>query len=111
MKILRERAQNIYIWRNMHLNKSRIIIFLTLFILALMLFVMNTFPYASVGLVMIPLSYVLGIYAYRKYLTWESGSEGEDTVIKALKELDDSYRMINGVVIPPNKGDTDHIII
>jgi len=111
MKILKERSQNIYVWRNIHLNKGRIIIFLILFILALMLFIMNRVPYASIGLVMILLSYVLGIYAYRRYITWKSGSEGETLVINTLRELDDSYRMINGIVIPPNRGDTDHIII
>jgi len=32
-------------------------------------------------------------------------------VTKELEKLDDSYYLINGVVVPPNRGDTDHIVI
>ena len=32
-------------------------------------------------------------------------------VCEVLGELDDSYYLINGVVIPPNRGDTDHIVV
>lgn len=110
MKILGKRA-DYYVWRNIQLNKSRMLIFIMLFILALILFIMNWFPSATLGVILIPLAYLLGIYSYRKYLTWKSGSLGEDTVINELSKLSDSYYVINGVVIPPNRGDTDHIVL
>ncbi len=100
-----------YIWRNIQLKKSQILLFLTLFFLAFMLFIMNKFPYASVGLILIPLAYILGIYTYQRYILWDSGAAGENSIEKELKRLDDKYYMINGVVIPPNRGDTDYIIL
>ncbi len=100
-----------YVWRNITLIKSRLFLFLILFILATMLFVMNKFPYATIGVILIPLAYVLGIYTYRKYVLWGSGVLGEGMVTKELGKLDDSYYLINGVTVPPNRGDTDHIVI
>ncbi len=100
-----------YIWRNIHLKKSQILLFLILFILALMLFIMNKFPYASAGLILIPLAYILGIYTYQKYILWDSGTIGESIIEKELRGLDDSYCMISRIVIPPNRGDTDYIIL
>lgn len=110
MKILGKRA-DYYVWRNVHLNRSRMLIFITLFILAVILFIMNQFPSATLGIILIPIAYVLGIYSYQKYITWKSGSLGENIVIKELNKLSDSYYVINGVVIPPNRGDTDHIVL
>jgi hypothetical protein len=86
-------------------------LFVTLLILAFLLFTMDMFPYASIGLVLIPLSYVLGIYSYRSYLAWRGGSHGEEAVSFALSGLDDSYLLLNGLVVPPNRGDTDHIVV
>ena len=63
------------------------LIFITLFILAVILFIMNQFPSAALGIILIPIAYVLGIYSYQKYITWKSGSLGEDIVIKELKKL------------------------
>jgi hypothetical protein len=109
MKILKQEA--IYVWRHIHLNKSRLLIFFILLLLGFMLFMMNKFPYASVGLILIPLAYFLGVYTYQKYLMWEVGSISSDIVTKELQKLPDSYTLISGVVIPPNRGDTDHIVI
>ncbi|MEA3255140.1 MAG: nuclease-related domain-containing protein [Candidatus Altiarchaeota archaeon] len=110
MRILGKRA-DYYVWRNIQLNKSRILIFAMLFILALMLFIMGQVPSATLGVVLIPIAYFLGIYSYQKYITWKSGSRGEDAAVKELSKLSDFYRLINGAVIPPNRGDTDHIIL
>jgi hypothetical protein len=110
VRVLKKR-RSLYVWRNIHLNKSRIIIFFTLLVLAFMLFIMNRFPYASVGLILVPLSYGLGIYAYKNYLIWLEGSKGEGEVNSVLEELDDGYILISDIVVPPNRGDTDHIIV
>lgn len=109
MQALRKRSN--YIWRNIHLKKSQILLFITIFFLSFMLFIMNKFPYASVGLILIPLAYLLGIYTYQKYILWNSGTIGEDIIEKELNRLDDSYYMISRVVIPPNRGDTDYIVL
>jgi len=110
MQILKKGA-DIYLWRNIQLNRSRLLLFSALFILAMMLFIMNQFPYASVGVTLIPLAYIFGVYTYSKYRTWGSGVMGEDIVTRELENLSDYYYLINGVVIPPNRGDTDHIVL
>jgi len=54
-----KRGVDLYVWRNIHLIKGRLFLFLMLFILSVMLFVMNQFPYATVGVILIPLAYIL----------------------------------------------------
>jgi len=61
MHILK-RGVDLYVWRNIQLTKSRLFLFLMLFILSVMLFVMNQFPYATVGVILIPWRY--GSYSY-----------------------------------------------
>ncbi len=100
-----------YVWRNTQLVKSRVLLFLTLLVLAFTMFLLDQAPYSSVGLILVPLAYVLGIYSYKSYLTWRGGSVGEESVADALNELDDSYILLNGLVVPPNRGDTDHIVV
>lgn len=109
MKVLKKGG--IYVWRNINLNKSRLLLFFVLLFLSFLLFIMNEFPYASMGVILIPISYGLGLYTYQKYLTWRVGSTSSSLVSEALSNLPDSYSLISGVVIPPNRGDTDHIIL
>ena len=100
-----------YVWRNIRLSKIRLLLFILLFALSVILFVMNKLPYAILGLIMIPLSYTLAAHTYKRYVTWASGVIGETTIIEELMNLDDTYHLINSVIIPPNRGDADHIII
>ena len=111
MKVLKESQQTIYVWRNIQLVRGRLILFTALFIFALVLFTLNFFIYSSIGLVIIPIAYVLGGYTYRSYLIWRSGSEGEKIVTKYLHSLPDNFILINGLVVPPNRGDIDNIIL
>ena len=111
MRTVKPRRASTYVWKLMHLNRSRMVIFLTLFVLAVMLFIINVRPYASLGLVMLPVSYLLGLYAYRNYILWSSGREGELTVLDELNKLGDEYVVIRNAVIPPNRGDTDYIVV
>jgi hypothetical protein len=39
------------------------------------------------------------------------GRIGEDTVIKILKGLDDSYYLVNDIVLPSSKGNIDHVLL
>ncbi len=110
MQILK-RGIDLYLWRNIHLTRSRILLFSVLFIFATALFIMDHYPYSSVGIILIPLAYVFGIYTYNRYITWNSGVRGENIVSRELERLNDYYYLINGVVIPPNRGDTDHIVL
>ncbi|HEX55501.1 MAG: hypothetical protein DRO90_01195 [Candidatus Altiarchaeales archaeon] len=109
MRILKNGASR-YVWMNIQLTKSRVLLFLILFLFAFILSVMK-FPYAIFGFIMIPVAYLLLIYSYRKLIEWSSGIKGEEIIMKELKKLDDSYYLISGVVIAPNRGDTDHIVI
>ncbi len=45
---------------------------------------------------------------YRK--TAEAGIEGEKAVTEALQELDDSYYLINDILLPRRGGNIDHIL-
>lgn len=111
MKVLKERSEAVYVWKHIHLNRSRVLIFFTLLMLAFMLFVINVYPFAQMGLLMIPLSYGLGVYTYRKLIAWTMGAEGERRVISELSRLNDNYFVLNNIVLPPNWGDTDHIVL
>jgi len=111
MRQVRAKNSSTYVWGFIQLNRSRMMIFATLFIMATMLLAINIKPYASFGLVMIPLSYVLGWYAYKSYVVWSSGPKGEEMVLESLKELGDDYVLLKNVVIPPNSGDTDYIVV
>lgn len=110
MRILRGKTETVYAWKNVHLNRSRLFLFFVLLALAFLLFVMNIFPTASMGIVLIPVAYALGIYTYKKLLLWESGTKGQRRVTHELKKLGDDYYLVNSIVVPPNRGDTDHIV-
>ncbi|MEM2918391.1 MAG: nuclease-related domain-containing protein [Candidatus Altiarchaeota archaeon] len=109
MKILKKNAG--YVWRNIQLVRSRVFLFLALLLLGFMLLIINIFPYATIGTILIILSYFLGVYTYQKYLTWKSSESSEELIINELKKLPDNYMLISNVVIPPNRGDTDHIVL
>jgi hypothetical protein len=110
MKLAKAKKGNFYVWRFIQLNRSRAAIFLTLFLLAVMLFIIGIRPYASLGLIMIPLSYALGLYAYRCYLTWNSGPQGEGRIMYELKKLNDDYVLVKNAIIPPSRGDIDYVL-
>jgi hypothetical protein len=111
MRVLKGGSQTLYVWRNLQLIRGRIVLFISLLVFAFLLFALNVFPYASMGLIMVPIAYVLGVYSYSSFRTWQGGSLGEKLVTKSLSGLDDSYVLLNGLVVPPNRGDTDHIVI
>ncbi|MFH1835720.1 MAG: nuclease-related domain-containing protein [Methanobacteriota archaeon] len=111
MRVLKNRADTIYVWKHINLNRSRMLLFMVLLVLAFMLFIMNTYPFAQMGLLLIPLSYGLGLYTYRKMVAWTMGATGELRVVEELSKLDDGYILLNNVVVPPNWGDADHIIL
>ncbi|MBN2015024.1 MAG: NERD domain-containing protein [Candidatus Altiarchaeota archaeon] len=106
-----KRGVDKYISSNIQLNISILFLSLILFIVAAALFLSNDLPGSTVGIIMLPLTYALGVYAYQRHILWGSGAVGEGAVARELEKLGDSYYLINGVVVPPNRGDTDHIIV
>ncbi len=50
-----------------------------------------------------------GRYVYYRY-TAEAGIKGEKAVTEALRELDDSYFLINNLVLPNKRGNIDHVV-
>lgn len=46
-----------------------------------------------------------------RFINWRKGILGERLVIEALTPLDNSYVLINDVVLPKRKGNIDHILI
>jgi len=111
MKILKQKKQKLYVWKNVHLNLSRLIIFLILFIFCIILFATGEYLFNTIGLLLIPVLYLLGLFSYKKYETWFKGDEGEKIVIRELEPLEDNYYLINGIVLPGSRGDIDHIVI
>ena len=103
--------QTIFVWRNIQLVRGRVFLFTLLFLSAVLLFALNEYLFATLGLLMIPLAYVLGIYSYRTYLIWNSGLEGERAVNRELDRLPDTYSGQSGVVLQSNRGDIDHVVV
>ncbi len=110
MRILK-RGLNKYVSSNIEFNISLLFLSVLLFIVSVSFFLLDDSPYSSLALILLPLTYALGVYAYQHHVLWGSGAVGEKGVTKTLSQLDDSYFLINGVVIPPNRGDTDHIVV
>ncbi|VVB51347.1 Nuclease-related domain protein [uncultured archaeon] len=111
MRILRKGRETMYVWRNIQLYRSRVMLFSALFVLAVMLLLLFTIPYTLLGIILIPMSYLLGIYSYGKILAWESGGVGEAQVVAQLLNLSDRFVLISNITIPPNRGDVDHIVV
>ncbi len=64
-----------------------------------------------IGLIVMPIAYILGIVTYKNYIIWSKGSEGEKLVTRSLRQLNDNYYLINGITLSDSRGDTDHIVL
>jgi len=52
-----------------------------------------------------------GLYYFKRRSDWHKGILGEKMVVEALTPLDNSYVLINDVVLPERTGNIDHILI
>jgi len=52
-----------------------------------------------------------GLHYFHRSRNWHKGILGEKMVVEALTPLDNSYVLINDVVLPQRKGNIDHIIV
>jgi len=55
--------------------------------------------------------FVIGAYLWNKQTTWEIGAEGEEAVIRALQNLDSSFKVIHDVFLPSERGNIDHVVV
>lgn len=52
-----------------------------------------------------------GLYYFKRRGDWHKGIVGEKMVVEALTPLDNSYVLINDVVLPERTGNIDHILV
>ena len=48
---------------------------------------------------------------FKRYRNWGKGILGEEMVVETLTPLDNSYVLINDVLLPEGKGNIDHILV
>lgn len=48
---------------------------------------------------------------FKRYRNWSKGILGEELVVETLTPLDNSYVLINDVLLPEGKGNIDHILV
>ncbi|MGB2728608.1 MAG: nuclease-related domain-containing protein [Halobacteriota archaeon] len=105
MKVLKEtnyEYMEVKIKRN---RKLALLSFLVCFILFLLTFIFPLSLYGSFIALAFALSY-LG-----RNFSWKKGMLGEKEVTITLKGLDDSYYLLNDVVLYPKHGNIDHIVL
>lgn len=106
MKVLKE-AKNSHIERNKRRNLGLAVVLLALslglvllgFWVSIWLLAAAILPVAASPMFM------------RRYYTWSAGARGENVVARTLQQLDDSYYLLNSVVLPGRKGDIDHVLL
>src|SRR4030065_998483 len=52
-----------------------------------------------------------GLYYFKRRSDWHKGIMGEKMVVEALTPLDNSYILINDIVLPERRGNIDHILV
>ena len=52
-----------------------------------------------------------GLHYFKRCSDWHKGILGEEMVVEALISLDDSYVLINDVVLSKRRGNIDHILV
>lgn len=71
----------------------------------------SDFPTALYGLFSGLILLIISLVYFRKYLTWNLGAKGEETVIDELKKLGKNFHIVHDVRLPNIKGNIDHIVI
>ena len=106
MKVIKK-ARNPYIESN---KRRNLIIFILLIVIGISLFALGMiFTKWLILAAVVPVT-VSAIFR-RRYNTWKAGATGEKAVAKALRTLDDSYYLLNAVVLPGGRGDIDHVLL
>ena len=106
MKVLKE-AKNPHIERNKRRNLGIAAFLLCLTVCLVLLGIMLTLWLLPAACIPLASSTVF----VRRYHIWQAGARGEDIVARSLQKLDDSYCLLNSVVLPGGKGDIDHVLL
>ena len=83
------------------------------------LYEVKAIVYALTGTILLFTSiWVLGLilfgfasHYFKRYRNWGKGILGEEMVVETLTPLDNSYVLINDVLLPEGKGNIDHILV
>ena len=54
---------------------------------------------------------IIGFCLLGKQTTWNIGAEGEESVIRALQNLNSSFKVVNDVVLPGDNQNIDHVVV
>lgn len=90
---------------NSYRNSSIVLILLGIFLLIIGL----TGIFFLVFVAFVPIA--IGANLWNKQKTWAIGAKGEESVIRVLRKLDPSFKVINDVFLPGNGGNIDHIVV
>lgn len=105
MRILKE-SNYTYLKSNYKRGRMVAWIFLAAGVLALLVTTLWTWAFV-LGIV----SCAYGIKRFAGSLSFKAGIEGEEVVTDVLKDLDDSYYLINDVMLDGAGGNIDHILL
>jgi len=61
--------------------------------------------------ILVLISFGFGVHYFRRSRHWSKGIQSEKIVVEALTSLDNSYVLINDVILPGKKSNIDHIIV
>jgi hypothetical protein len=109
MKVLKE-TKYAYLQAKYERNRKRGIIFSAASIPAFILGVYLThliLILLFVGLILLG----IGVTYLSRSLSYKAGIQGEKAVAEALQELDDSYSLINDIVVGEKRGNIDHVLL
>lgn len=104
MKILKE-SEYEYLKKGATRNRNLVLLSL---LACLILFLLGSFyGFLYLGTLF---SFFIAVYAFGQYRNWKKGMAGEKQVSKTLRELDDSYYLLDDVKLS-NHGNIDHIVL
>lgn len=107
MKVLKE-SKYAYLQTNYKRNRMWCIIFsaagIPIFILG---FYFAQWALFFAGLILLG----VGVTYLNRSLSYRAGIQGEKAVVEALQELDDSYYLINDIMVGGKRGNIDHVLL
>ena len=104
MKILKE-SEYEYLKRGA--NRNRNLVLLSLLACLILFLLGSIYGFLYLGALF---SFFVAVYAFGQYRNWKKGMAGEKQVSKTLRELDDSYYLLDDVRLS-NHGNIDHIVL
>lgn len=108
MQVLKETN---YEYMEAKIKRNRKLALLSSLVCFILLLLTLIFPLCLLGFI-ITLFIALGYLGrLSRNFSWKKGIWGEKEVTMALQELDDSYYLLNDVVLYPKHGNIDHIVL